>query len=314
MFCYQENTKDLSAVKCRREDFWKCIRKSNTPWLIDTRRAVMKAVGQHDTEAMAQWSEHEDFRKFDVRTVRSLKTQTAKDRWKKKGVDKKLLAWADDLKRTLPAFTFCCYEFDKVKYKPKKKHKDDPEPKERMVTRRQLTGCHLNGLVMLDIDHVENPMGVWERLQQQEELMKRVVLVHLTSSGQGIRIIFTADITLGNLADNQIVLAEQLGYTADDSCIDATRNSFAPKEEDILFIDEERLFTYYDEAFDKEFTPEYRKKQTQPLHHQFSESNSKTTTETERPRVEQSSMTWRGFDLQAIIDAKYGDDLPREPS
>ena len=135
MFCYQENTKDLSAVKCRREDFWKCIR----------------------------------------------------DRWKKKGVDKKLLAWADDLKRTLPAFTFCCYEFDKVKYKPKKKHKDDPEPKERMVTRRQLTGCHLNGLVMLDIDHVENPMGVWERLQQQEELMKRVVLVHLTSSGQGIR-------------------------------------------------------------------------------------------------------------------------------
>jgi len=314
MFCYQENTKDLSAVKCRREDFWKCIRKSNTPWLIDTRRAVMKAVGQHDTEAMAQWSAHEDFRKFDVRTVRSLKTQTAKDRWKKKGVDKKLLAWADDLKRTLPAFTFCCYEFDKVKYKPKKKHKDDPEPKERMVTRRQLTGCHLNGLVMLDIDHVENPMEVWGRLQQQEELMKRVVLVHLTSSGQGIRIIFTADITLGNLADNQIVLAEQLGYTADDSCIDATRNSFAPKEEDILFIDEERLFTYYDEAFDKEFTPEYRKKQTQPLHHQFSESdsNSKTTTETERPRVEQSSMTWRGFDLQAIIDAKYGDDLPRE--
>ena len=165
---------------------------------------------------------------------------------------------------------------------------------------------------MLDIDHVENPMGVWERLQQQEELMKRVVLVHLTSSGQGIRIIFTADITLGNLADNQIVLAEQLGYTADDSCIDATRNSFAPKEEDILFIDEERLFTYYDEAFDKEFTPEYRKKQTQPLHHQFSESNSKTKAETERPRVEQSSMTWRGFDLQAIIDAKYGDDLPRE--
>ena len=314
MFCYQENTKDLSAVTCRREDFWKCIRKSNTAWLIDTRRAVMKAVGQHDTELMAQWAEHEDFKKFDVRTVRSLKTATAKDRWKKKGVDKKLLAWADDLKRTLPAFTFCCYEFDKVKYKPKKKHKDDPEPKERMVTRRQLTGCHLNGLVMLDIDHVENPMEVWGRLQQQEELMKRVVLVHLTSSGQGIRIIFTADITLGNLADNQIVFAGQLGYTADDSCIDATRNSFAPKEEDILFIDEERLFTYYDEAFDKQYTPAYREKNTQPLHHQFSESdsNSKTTTETERPKVEQSSMTWRGFDLQTIIDAKYGDDLPRE--
>ena len=252
-------------MRCRREEFWKCIRQSSTPWLIDSRREIMAAVEAKDEEAMARWAAHEDFRKFELRTLRDLKTATAKERWKKKGVDKKLLAWADDLKKTLPAFTFCCREFDQVSYKPKKKHKDDPEPKARMVTRRQLAGCHLNGLVMLDIDHVENPMEVWERLQQQEELMKRVVLVHLTSSGRGIRVIFTADGTLGNLADNQIVFASQLGYTADDSCIDATRNSFAPKEEDILLIDEERLFTYYDEAFDNQYTPAYREKKTQPL-------------------------------------------------
>ena len=335
-FCYQKNTKELSAVRCRREEFWKCIRQSSTPWLIDSRREIMAAVEAKDEEAMARWAAHEDFRKFELRTLRDLKTATAKERWKKKGTDKKLLAWADDLKKTLPAFTFCCREFDQVSYKPKKKHKDDPEPKARMVTRRQLAGCHLNGLVMLDIDHVENPMEVWERLQRQEELMKRVVLVHLTSSGRGIRVIFTADGTLGNLADNQIVFASQLGYTADDSCIDATRNSFAPKEEDILLIDEERLFTYYDEAFDNQYTPAYREKKTQPLHHQFTESP-KLGEDPQRPKdtqVENEAMTdgrsdttppnlegtgegkrdfaWHGFELQAIIDAKYGGDLPRE--
>ena len=320
MFCYQKNTKDLSAVKCRREDFWKCIRQSSTPWLIDSRREIRAAVEANDKEAMARWAAHEDFRKFDLRTLRNLKTATAKDRWKKKGTDKKLLAWADDLKKTLPVFTFSCREFDLVSYKPKRKRKDEPEPKARMVTRRQLAGCHLNGLVMLDIDHVENPTEVWEKLQQQEELMKRVVLVHLTSSGNGIRIIFTADGTLGNLADNQIVLAGQLGYTADDSCIDATRNSFAPKEEDILFIDEERLFTYYDEAFDNQYTPAYREKKTQPLHHQFT-GNEGVTDGRSAPQPlnlagkgddRSKDESWHGFDLQAIIDAKYGDDLPRE--
>ena len=122
---------------------------------------------------------------------------------------------------------------------------------------------------MLDIDHVENPMQIWYQLRDDAEMMKRVALVHITSSGYGIRIVFTADINEGNLADNQIVFAERLGFNPDESCIDATRNSFAPKEEDILYINEELLFDYYDENFDKRFTPEYRQKRTQPLYHKF---------------------------------------------
>ena len=62
----------------------------------------------------------------------------------------------------------------------------------------------------------------------------------------------TANIEDGNLADNQIVFAEALGQKPDESCIDATRNSFAPKEEDILFIDD-TLFNYYNEEFDKRY-------------------------------------------------------------
>jgi len=334
-FCYQKNTKNPAAAKCGSKDFWREIRRVSTPWSIDARRDVLRAVEDNDKDAKDRWLLHTDFKKFMLRTIRDLKTNAAKDRWKKKSDDKKLLAWADDLKRSLPAFQFCCYEFDEVSEKSK-------DGKTVKVRRRRLPGCHVNGLVMLDIDHVENPMEIWEKLQQNEELMKRVVLVHITSSGHGIRIIFTANVKDGNLADNIIVFAAALGYKADSSCIDATRNSFAPKEDEILFIDEERLFTYYDEEFDREYTPMYREKKTQPLYHQFpaddgaagtdrakaaavANANAQQGAGPVRPMdaasladgnhncqlsILNSQLTWRGYDIQSIIDCRYADKLP----
>ena len=96
--------------------------------------------------------------------------------------------------------------------------------------------------------------------------------MHITSSRHGLRFVFTADIKEGNLADNQIVFAQKLGCKADNSCIDATRNSFSPKEEDILYINEELLFDYYDEDFDREYTPKYREKETQPINRKIKHS------------------------------------------
>ena len=230
-FCYQKNIKDLSTAKCGRKDFWREIRRSSTPWMINARRAIIKAVEENDQTEMDKWLQNEDFQKFVLRSLRKLKTQKSKENFKKKSDEKKLLAYADNLKSTLPVFIFSCYNFDEVSVKSKKEG-----GKPVKVHRRQLTGCHLNGLVMVDIDHVENPMEVWEQLQQNEELMARVVLVHLTSSGHGIRIIFVADITIGNLADNMIDFIVKLGggYAADRSCIDSTRASYAPKEDEIF--------------------------------------------------------------------------------
>ncbi len=309
-FCYQKNTKDLSAVKCGRKDFWGSIKLSSTAWMINTRRDILRAVDEKDEEAKQRWLQHTDFKKFMLKTIRDLKTKTAKDRWKNKPDDKKLLAWADDLKKTLPAFQFCCYEFDLVTVKTK-------DGKEKKVRRRQLKGCHVNGLVMLDIDHVDNPLEIWEKLQQNEDLMKRVVLVHITSSGRGIRIIFTANIEDGNLADNIIVFAATLGYKADSSCIDATRNSFAPKEDEILFIDEDRLFNYYDEEFDKRYTQLYREKKTQPLYHEFPSDDEgheseklESAAKAQSSKLKVQSLKWRGYDVQSIIDQRYADKLP----
>ena len=322
-FCYQKDTKSLFAVECGKKDFWREIRKSSTVFNIDTRRAILHAIDAQDEAELQKWAAHTDYQKFALKTLRSLKTKAGKEKWQKKPLDKKLLAWADDLKKSLTAFQFSCYQFDEATVKTK-------DGKSKKGPRRKLVGCHLNGLVMLDIDHVENPMEVWEKLRQNEELMKRVVLVHITSSGHGIRIIFTADIKDGNLADNIIVFAAALGYQADSSCIDATRNSFAPKEDEILFIDEEKLFTYYDKDFDNKYTPQYRDKKTQPINHQFdddgrtdSDHRTKAIAVASKAAVAgngpvgsldadqvSDSVMWRGYDLQRIIDARYGDKLP----
>ena len=340
MFCYQKDTKSLFAVECDKRDFWREIKKSSTAFNIDTRRAILRAIETQDEAAMQKWAEHTDYQKFMLRTLRGLKTKAGKEKWQKKPLDKKLLAWADDLKKSLTAFQFSCYLFDEATVKTK-------DGKTKKGPRRKLVGCHLNGLVMLDIDHVENPMEVWEKLQANEKLMERVVLVHITSSGHGIRIIFTADIKTGNLADNQIAFAADLGYSPDQSCIDATRNSFAPKENEILFIDEEKLFNYYDEAFDRRFTAEYRQKKTQPTRFQFDSADGsdlshkpedpsvagqdaeqgtlavggvdvermakiKTTTDYIKTTTgtTETTIKWRGYDIQSIIDARYADKLP----
>ena len=316
MFTYQKDTKSLFVAECDKKDFWREIRKSSTAFNIDTRREILRAVETNDEEVMQKLAEHTDYQKFMLKTLRSLKTKTGKEKWQKKPLDKKLLAWAEDLKKSLTAFQFSCYQFDEATVKSK----DD---KTRKGPRRVLKGCHLNGLVMLDIDHVENPMEVWEKLQKCEALMARVVLVHITSSGRGIRIIFVADKQTGNLADNQISFAAALGYDPDQSCIDATRNSFAPKEDEILFIDEERLFTYYDEDFDKEYTPMYRDKKTQPLYHEFQtppvlpclgEGNGQTASlpSLSREGSGESLLKWCGYDIQRIIDARYAAKLPCE--
>ena len=321
MFTYQKDTKSLFVAECGKKDFWREIRKASTAFNIDTRRDILRAVEANDEEAMQKWAEHTDYQKFMLKTMRDLKTKTGKEKWQKKPLDKKLLAWADDLKKSLTAFQFCCYQFDEATVKTK-------DGKTKKGARRVLKGCHLNGLVMLDIDHVDNPMEVWEKLQKCEELMARVVLVHITSSGHGIRIIFIADKQIGNLADNQISFAAVLGYAPDQSCIDATRNSFAPKEDEILFIDEERLFNYYDEDFDKRFTNDYREKRTQPLYHQFDADGvlrvrialicccgpqGRTRAgDVGQVDAEQVSnlVKWRGYDVQSIIDARYADKLP----
>ena len=314
MISFQENTHFSQALPCTKEEFWAQVRKPNTAWRIDARRAIIAAVEASKTQGVAAiqtWLNNSDYQKFLLKKQK-LKKQSAIDAWNAKSDAEKLLAFAQEIKDNSVAFIYSCYEFDETQTE-----------KGKPFRHRRLADCHLNGLVMLDIDHVENPMQIWYQLRDNQALMARVKLAHITSSSYGLRIIFTANIEDGNLADNQIVFAQALGQKPDESCIDATRNSFAPKEEDILFIDD-TLFDYYDEEFDKRYTQLYREKKTQPLYHEFpakdegaSEVKHSGTVlpmfdarQTERTVPE--CLTWRGYDVQKIIDARYSAKLPCE--
>ena len=332
MITFQENTHFSQALPCTREEFWEQVRKPSTAWRIDARRAILAAVEASKSEgvpAIQNWLNNADYQKFLLKK-RGMKKKAAKEAWAKKTDAEKLLAFAQEIKDNQTAFIFSCREFDAT-------NTANGNP----FCHRRLAECHLNGLVMLDIDHVENPMQIWWKLRENEELMKRTALVHITSSGLGLRVVFTADINEGNLADNQIAFALALEQKPDESCIDATRNSFAPKEEDILYINEEILFNYYNEEFDNKYTKLYREKKTQPLYHEFPSSgeksggdcflgsgpqaksqatsllgqtpeSSQTAAEFPLPLEEDRGRLWRGYDVQGIIDQRYASKLPCE--
>ena len=317
-FCYQQNTHFSQATRCGREEFWESVRNTSNLWKIDSRRDILDVVERQDEKGIKRWLKNTDYQKF-LAKKRSLKKLSARQKFFEKSDEERLLAFAQELKDNLTAFIFSCREFDETE-----------TSKGKMFRHRRLADCHLNGLVMLDIDHVENPLAVFEALKTNQELMARTALAHITSSKKGIRIVFTAILKDGNLADNQIVFSQKLGYTCDQSTIDATRNSFAPKEEDILYINEELLFDYYDEDFDREYTPMYRDKKTQPLYHQFpadggaagadcvkaaavaNTSVKQGAVEGGQVAAESIPLKWRGYDVQSIIDARYADKLPCE--
>ena len=91
-----------------------------------------------------------------------------------------------------------------------------------------------------------------------------IVLVHVTPSGRGLRLVAVADAATGNLADNQARLSSQLGVEPDKACKDASRCSFCPGIEDILFIDKEKLFNYENKEYDAKYGPLYRGGNSQP--------------------------------------------------
>ena len=157
------------------------------------------------------------------------------------------------LKRKLPAFIFQATFEETVSKKGNK------------GAWRCQTGSRLNGLVVMDVDHVENPQEVHgEWLKVHGDLKELgVLLVYITPSGHGLKIVFKARTEWGNLIDNQHEMAKLLGVEVDESCKDASRMSFICKESDILYLDDE-LFTFENKAFGEKYDEVYRAGHSQP--------------------------------------------------
>jgi len=207
------------------------------------------------------------------------------------------------LKRKLPAFIFQA-TFDETE-----------SAKGRKGCWRKQAATRLTGLVVMDVDHVENPRGVFDNVIMKEckNVKNGILLVYITPSGHGLKIVFKADVTKGNLIDNQHAMAKVLGVEVDESCKDASRMSFICKESDILFINKE-LFTYENKAFAKKFDAEYRAGHSGAVASvvvagKVAVAGNGDVGSLDADQVS-DPLTWRGYDIQCIIDARYGDKLP----
>ncbi len=203
------------------------------------------------------------------------------------------------LKRKLPAFIFQAM-FDETLSKNGK------------VGRwRKQAATRLTGLVVMDVDHVENPQKKFAEWKTLDFGALGILLIYITPSGYGLKIVFKADVAKGNLIDNQHAMAEVLGVEVDESCKDASRMSFICKESDILYIDKE-LFTYENKEFAEKYDAEYRAghsgaAKTAAVADKKAESGSETVGNVDAKAV---SLTWRGYDVQHIIDCRYAGKLP----
>ena len=206
------------------------------------------------------------------------------------------------LKRKLPAFIFQA-TFDETESKAGK-----------LGQWRKQAATRLTGLVVMDIDHVENPQEVHgEWLKVHGDLKKLgILLVYITPSGQGLKIVFKARMEWGNLIDNQHQMAKVLGVEVDESCKDASRMSFICKESDILYMDKE-LFTYENKDFAEKYEALYRDGHSQGSNTNTNRTNH-TNSETQKDSSDSSNscseIMWRGYDVQSIIDARYAEKLP----
>ena len=263
-----------------REKLNEILDSPQVRWKIETIRAVRQPG------AVRLWASNTDFQKFCLKEAAKSKGNAFKELTD----EEKLERWANSLKESLPCLIFGARDFDEV---PMKKN-----PEKRMK-RRVLAGIHLSGLFMFDVDHVDNPREIFEQTQQ-EGFPWEVVFAHVTSSGQGLRLVCKARVEIGNIADNQIALAKELDVKPDLSCIDASRISYAPMREDVYYLNEEELLNYYNEEFDKMYCEAYRKGSTEPTKAQTrKESNENETLENDEER----DINYHGVSYAKICEA-----------
>jgi hypothetical protein len=206
------------------------------------------------------------------------------------------------LKRKLPAFIFQA-TFDETESKAGK-----------LGAWRKQSATRLTGLVVMDIDHVENPREVFESWhlatgdKADRTRKDDILLVYVTPSGKGLKVVFKADANIGNLIDNQYVMARELGnVTIDESGKDSSRMSYVCKESDILYLDKE-LFTYENKAFSERYTALYRDGHSQATNENSlaTDNRTDTTGQADKEKVLKScsplpEKTFKGVPYEEII-------------
>ena len=200
------------------------------------------------------------------------------------------------LKRKLPAFIFQA-TFDET-----------TSPKGKTGAWRKQAATQLTGLVVMDLDHVENPLLLYQGWIEKGLDLKAlgIVLIYISPSGKGLKIVFKARLDWGNLIDNQHAMAKMLGdeVEPDEACKDASRMSFICKESDILYIDKE-LFTYENKEFAEKYNAEYRDGRSGATKTDIIACNASQQTAEQSGSLDDSEVevkTFKGVPYENIVD------------
>ena len=173
------------------------------------------------------------------------------------------------IKRKLPAFIFQA-TFDET-----------TSPKGKTGAWRKQSATRLTGLVVMDLDHLDNPLTLYQGWIEKGLDLKAlgIVLVYVSPSGKGLKIVFKARLDWGNLIDNQHAMAKILGddVEPDEACKDASRMSFICKESDILYIDKE-LFAYENKEYAERYDAVNRDGHTQATRENCNRGQGPVTT------------------------------------
>ena len=297
MFCNQSRF-DLPTAIVTAEIFNNLVDSAQTRWLTTQHRKLREALpsileeikGHTETTEitesglLAQWANDENFIKFCQGQENNKKKvaggKTKGEVFKALTIEKKLQTYCDNLKKSLPFVIFIATYIETASASGK------------LGCWRKQAACRLNGLCVIDFDHVDesltpnpipadaptrslSPKGegsnytireIWEEAYAKlsDEDKARILLVYITPSGHGLKVVFKADVAVGNLIDNQKDFSAKLGLNPDEACKDASRGAFLTTREDIILINENELFTYENSEFGEKYNSQYHAGHSQP--------------------------------------------------
>ena len=293
MFCNQSRF-DLPTAIVTADIFNNLVDSAQTRWLTTEHRKLreaLPAILEGDTELLNQWAQDENFVKFcqgqEASKKRGSGGKTKGEVFKELPIEKKLQMYCDNLKKSLPFVIFIAT------------YAETASASGKLGCWRKQAACRLNGLCVIDFDHIEGDCReVWAEAfaKLSDEDKARILLVYITPSGHGLKVVFMADVNVGNLIDNQKAFSAKLGLNPDEACKDASRGAFLTTREDIILLNE-KLFTYENEEFGKKYNDEYHAGHSQPTLN-FAESHP--------DHAGMASVQTVGKDQQGVLDGNGG--------
>ena len=229
---------------------------------------------------------------------------------------KQQLGLYNEKKKTLPAWIFSCCDFVEHEWIDSKKVNHGTAK-----WRHQEYGL-LNGLYMVDLDHLDDPMEEWRRMLKTAVFTQiykpQLLFAYITPSDHGLKLVFVADVKRGNLASNQNAFCQSLNLSNDKSTKDSSRLSFVCPRSEVLFYDA-RLHEVINGDFIRKYQPQYSKGLSEPdLFKDEAENPSSagtpksseattttpegTTPVSESASADHDAYRYEGLEIPAIID------------